>query len=416
MGFYLFIHFGMNTMFGSEGRDGKDAPSAFRPLKLDTDRWARIAKKIGAGGIIFTAKHQEGFCLWPTETTEYSIKNSPYLGGKGDIVRSLADSCARYGLKLGFYLSPADKNCVCYGMDEYNDFYCRQMTELLTNYGEVFCLWFDVGEKGELTVVEGKRQKFDYERVFETAKKLQPDIILANAGPDVRWVGNEASRTRKSEWNVVPACVCPAYAQRYTGKAPAPLPTDEDLGSEEVLKNFDEYLWYPAEVDYSLHKGWFYHPLEMPRSLKRLYSAYMRSVGGNCTFLLNIPPDKQGRIARRDVLRLYELKRKIDRTFSKKLSETFAQTNNNEFCCQLNETARVKTIVLREDVSFSQRVKKYTLLFYRKGALVFRRQGTTVGFSAFVRLKKSVKCDKVLFVADNYRGDNVYLRSFELYC
>lgn len=415
MGFYLFIHFGMNTMFGSEGGDGKEDPSAFSPSKLDTDQWARVAKEIGAGAIIFTAKHQDGFCLWPTKTTEYSLKNSPYMDGKGDIVRLLADSCSRYGLKLGFYLSPGDRNSPCYGTDEYNDFYCRQMTELLTNYGDIFCLWFDVCQGGELPILDGKKQIFDYQWIFETARRLQPGIILANAGPDVRWVGNEASMTRKSEWSVVPACVCPAYSQSYTGKTPAPLPTDEDLGSEEVLSKYDEYMWYPAEVDYSLHKGWFYHSLEMPRKLSRLYSAYMRSVGGNCTFLLNVPPNKDGLFAKRDVRRLYALKRKVDRTFSDKISDSLKEIEIGRYQIDGFGNRKVRTVVLREDTDFSQRVEEFVLAFYKNAKLVHEEKGTVIGFSKFVELRRPIQCDKIVLSVLRSRGEKVYICSFEIY-
>ena len=217
MGFYFFIHFGMNTFSGHEWGSGKESPALFNPKKkIDTDQWARVAKEVGAGAIIFTAKHHEGFCLWQTNTTEHSIKNSPYQGGKGDVVRDLAASCKKYGIKLGFYLSPADRNSEYFATDKYNDYYCEQLTELLTNYGEIFCLWLDGADGG--TKADGKYQDYDYERYFETARKLQPDIILANGGPDVRWVGNEDAETRDSEWSVVPACICPSVAKHYKGK------------------------------------------------------------------------------------------------------------------------------------------------------------------------------------------------------
>ena len=413
MGFYFFIHFGMNTFTGREWGTGKESPATFCPDSIDTDQWARVAKEVGAGAIIFTAKHHEGFCLWQTDTTEHSIKNSPYQNGKGDVVKDLAISCKKYGIKLGFYLSPADRNSQYFATEKYNDYYCEQLTELLTRYGEIFCLWLDGADGG--TKADGKYQDYDFERIFATAKKLQPNIILANGGPDVRWVGNEDAKTRDSEWCVVPSCLCPAILKKYHCNPPAPTAMDEDLGSRELLTNYDEYLWYPAEVDYSLHKGWFYHPLQMPRRLSVLYSAYMRTVGGNGLFLLNVPPNKKGRCARRDVLRLRSLKKKVDKTFSNLLCKQFTQTENNAFTMEIQPDSSVRTIVLREDTDYSQRVEEYRLLFYKGNRLVQTEKGTVIGFSRFISLKKPVQCDKVVLKADTFRGDKVYLRSFEIY-
>ena len=414
MGFYFFIHFGMNTFSGKEWGSGKEDPALFCPQKkIDTDQWARVAKETGAGAIIFTAKHHEGFCLWQTNTTEHSIKNSPYQGGKGDVVRDLAESCKKYGVKLGFYLSPADRNSEYFGTDKYNDYYCEQLTELLTNYGEIFCLWLDGADGG--TKADGKHQEYDYERYFQTARKLQPDILLANGGPDVRWVGNEDAKTREKEWSVVPACVCPSLLKKYKGDAPAPTQMDEDLGSLDLLARFEEYLWYPAEVDYSLHKGWFYHPLQQPRSLKKLYSAYMRTVGGNGLFLLNIPPDKNGRFVSRDVRRLKQLKKKVDKTFRTKLSDRFAKTTEGAYLAIPQENSKVRTVVLRENVDFSQRVEAFSLLFFDDGKRVYEFSGSTIGFSCFVTLKKPVVCDQVVLRINSHRGERIYLDAFELY-
>ena len=413
MGFYLFIHFGMNTFSGKEWGSGKESPSLFCPESIDTDQWARIALDVGAGAIIFTAKHHEGFCLWQTNTTEHSIKNSPYQNGKGDVVKQLAESCARYGIKLGLYLSPADRNSAYFGTDKYNDFYCEQLTELLSNYGEIFCLWLDGADGG--TKADGKTQNFDYDRYFETARNLQPNIILANCGPEVRWVGNEEGKTRDAEWCVVPACVCPSVAKNYKGTVPAPRQTDNDLGSIELLSKYDEYLWYPAEVDMSLHKGWFYHPFQMPHGISRLYSAYMRSVGGNCTFLLNVPPNKKGRIAKRDELRLKSLKKEIKRTFANKLAATFTTVNNCEYQIDLPTVKAARTIVIREDVTKSQRVEKFSLTFFKRGAAVYGQEGTTIGFSKFVCLAGTIDCDRVILRIEKFRGDEVYIKDFEIY-
>ena len=414
MGFYLFIHFGMNTFSGKEWGSGKESEATFRPKqKIDTDQWARVAKEIGAGAIIFTAKHHEGFCLWQTDTTEHSIKNSPYQSGKGDVVRDLAASCKKYGVKLGFYLSPADRNSQYFGTDKYNDYYCEQLTELMTRYGDIFCLWLDGADGG--TKEDGKYQEYDYERYFETARKYQPDILLANGGPDVRWVGNEEAKTRDSEWCVVPSCLCPALKKKYKGEIPPPEPMDKDLGSREMLAKYGEYLWYPAEVDYSLHKGWFYHPLQQPRRLSTLFSAYVRTVGGNGLFLLNVPPDKKGRFAPRDVRRLRQLKKKIDRLFAQKIDGNFEATSSKDFSIRLSNAETVTTVLLRENVDFSQRVEEFTLDFLIKGEKVHTERGTVIGFSRYMLLKNPVECDEVILSIKQFRGEKVYIKTFEIY-
>ncbi len=281
----------------------------------------------------------------------------------------------------------------------------------MTNYGEIFCLWLDGADDG--TKEDGKYQEYDYDRIFELARKLQPNILLANGGPDVRWVGNEDARTRRSEWSVVPACVCPAIAKKYRGNTPAPTQMDADLGSRELLDKYEEYLWYPAEVDYSIHKGWFYHPWQMPRSLNNLYSAYMRTVGGNGLFLLNIPPDKKGRIVSRDVRRLLSLKKKIDKTFSGKIEGKV--TSGEGYLITLPHISSVRTVVLKEDVDYSQRVESFSLCFLVGEKTVEKHVGTVIGFSTFVRLKKPIRCDKVLLNINECRGEKAYISTFELY-
>ena len=410
MGFYLFVHYGMNTFTNVEWGSGKESPSCFCPTVIDTDQWANVAAASGAGAIILTAKHHDGFCLWQTNTTEHSIKNSPYMGGKGDVVRQLADSCRRAGIKLGLYLSPWDRNCPLYGSDAYNDFYVAQLTELLTNYGEIFCLWLD-GACGEGP--NGKKQKYDFERFFKVALELQPNIILANMGRDVRWIGNEDGKARDGEWCVVPACVCPSHP--LFGTPGAVTQMDADLGSRSVLSRYDELIWYPAEADMSIRRGWFYHPFEFPRPLSRLYSTYMQTVGANSLFLLNVPPNKKGVFARSDVRRLRTLASEIRRTFAKKLSDNSMEISPNEFCIELAGARSVRTIVLREDVTHSQRVESFSLYFYKNGELVYGHVGSTIGFSRFVSLTADIYCDKVILSIDKFRGDRIYLSTFELY-
>ena len=203
--------------------------------------------------------------------------------------------------------------------------------------------------------------------------------------------------------------------KHYKGKVPAPSQMDEDLGSLDVLEKYDDYLWYPAEVDYSLHKGWFYHPLQQPRSLKKLYSAYMRTVGGNGLFLLNVPPDKNGCFASRDVRRLKQLKKKVDKTFKNKLTDRFAKTTADAYIAIPPENSKVRTVVLKEDTDFSQRVESFSLLFFKDGKQVHEYTGTVIGFSKFVRLKKPVACDSVILRIHSHRGQKIHMDAFTLY-
>ncbi|HIS04374.1 MAG TPA: alpha-L-fucosidase, partial [Candidatus Fimenecus stercoravium] len=202
MRYYAFVHYTVNTFTNREWGNGKEPESVFDPAAQDTDQWCEAIADAGMKGVILTCKHHDGFCLWPTKTTEHSVKNSPYNNGKGDVVREVADSCRKYGLKFGVYLSPWDRNCPLYGTPGYNDFYIEQLTELLTNYGEIFMLWLD-GACGADAAGQPK-QKYDFERIWKTAVELQPNIVMSGCAPDVRWIGNESGKTRESEWNVVP--------------------------------------------------------------------------------------------------------------------------------------------------------------------------------------------------------------------
>ncbi|MEG1551022.1 MAG: alpha-L-fucosidase, partial [Oscillospiraceae bacterium] len=202
-GFNVFIHYGLNTFTGKEWGDGKVPASMFNPTRQNTDQWVETIKNTGAKSIILTAKHHDGFCMWQTKTTDYSVKNSPYKNGKGDVVREVANSCKKYGMKFGVYLSPWDRNHKDYATPQYNDVYVEQLTELLTQYGDISYVWLD-GACG--SYMDGKeKQVYDFERYFALIRKLQPNALISNCGPDIRWVGNEGGFARESEWNVVPA-------------------------------------------------------------------------------------------------------------------------------------------------------------------------------------------------------------------
>ena len=267
MEFYGFIHFGMNTFTGREWGDGTASPALFDPACLDAGQWARALKSAGMRGMILTCKHHDGFCLWPSAHTDYSVKYAPWKGGRGDVVREAAEACRRAGLKFGVYLSPWDRHDPRYGAGKpYDDYYVAQLTELLTGYGELFCVWLD-GACGEGP--NGRRQAYDWARYYETIRALQPGAVISVCGPDVRWCGNEAGHCRPSEWSVVPAALrdaayteersqqedSAAFARRVSRE-------DEDLGSRAVLARGGALAWYPAEVDTSIRPGWFYHPQE----------------------------------------------------------------------------------------------------------------------------------------------------------
>lgn len=330
MEFYAFAHFGMNTFSGKSGREwgiGTEDPKLFNPTDFDADQWIAAVKSAGMTGLLLTAKHHDGFCLWPSAYTEHCVKNSPWRGGKGDVVREVADACRRGGIKFGVYLSPWDRHESTYGSGKaYDDYYCNQLRELLTNYGDIFCVWFD-GACGEGP--NGKKQEYDWERYYALIRELQPEAVISVCGPDVRWCGNEAGKCRKSEWSVVPSTLMNVeriaansqqeddgkFARKYSS-------TDEDLGSREAIAGAKELIWFPAEVDTSIRPGWFYHKKEdkKVRSLKKLMKIYYSSVGANASLLLNIPPDRRGRFAEPDVKRLQEIGDTLRRAFRENLA------------------------------------------------------------------------------------------------
>ena len=315
MEFYAFLHFGMNTMTDREWGLGNEDPSLFDPGSLDTDQWMRAIASAGMKGVILTAKHHDGFCLWPSDVTTHSVASAPWRDGSGDLVAEVADSARRHGLRLGVYLSPWDRTERSYGSGRtYDDFFVAQLTELLTRYGPVFSVWFD-GANGEGP--DGRVQTYDWDRYYATIRRLQPDAVISVCGPDVRWCGNEAGHTRADEWSVVPGSLRDAeriaeQSQRVDDGEFSRLvrSNDEDLGSREALRGrLDDLVWYPAEVNTSIRPGWFYHRWEdsAVRTAEELFEIWCSSTGGNATFLLNVPPDEHGLVAEPDVRELGRL-------------------------------------------------------------------------------------------------------------
>lgn len=418
MKYYAFVHYTVNTFTNKEWGNGKESEQVFNPTDQNTDQWCAAIRDAGMKGVILTCKHHDGFCLWPTKTTEHSIKNSPYKNGKGDVVREVADSCKKYGLKFGVYLSPWDRNSKLYGTPAYNDFYIEQMTELLTNYGEIFMLWLDgaCGAKADGQPV----QKYDFERIWKTAVELQPNIVMSGCAPDVRWIGNESGKTRESEWNVVPQfqydqqnfaanCQQDDDLKKFQKRCQdVMLP---DMGSRKFLANYDKFMWYPAEVDVSIRLGWFYHPAQRLtlKSLKRLMTIYYNSVGNNSLMLLNIPPNRKGQFAKSDVRRLREMGKWLRREEECVLESSCVFSADGREAEITFPKQSVDRLQLAEDTTKSQRVEKFSV--YAGEECVFR--GTIIGFSRIAIFDRPVVTDKLRFVIEECRNEP-YMQKIEV--
>lgn len=385
-----FLHFGINTFTGREWGDGKENPALFNPTDFDAEQWVRSLKEAGFKMAILTAKHHDGFCLWPTKTTGHSVAASPWKDGKGDVVRELRDACDKYGIKFGVYLSPWDRNASCYGdSPKYNEFFIEQLTELLTNYGEVHEVWFD-GANGEGP--NGKKQEYDWTAILSTIRRLQPRAVTAIMGDDVRWVGNERGLGRETEWSAT-VLTPGTYARcEEQNKALGVKATSKDLGGRDMLVNAKELFWYPSEVDVSIRPGWFYHQQEdnQVKSLKHLTDIYFKSVGYNSVLLLNIPPDQRGRISDADVNRLKE--------FADYRKEIFADNHvkgglkawtarpGDTRVYQLKPKSEINVVMLREDISKGQRMEAFTVEALTADGWKEIAKGTTVGYKRLIRI------------------------------
>lgn len=391
--FYCFIHFGMNTATAREWGTGKETPSDFTIKSINAGQWVSAIKNSGATGIILTCKHHDGFCLWESDYTDFSVKNSQF---DGDIVRMVSDACHKQGMDFGVYLSPWDMHDKRYGTEAYNDYFCNQLTELLTNYGEIFEVWFD-GAKGK----DAAAFEYDWARYYEIIRRLQPKANIAICGPDIRWVGNEGGKCRKNEYSVVPKSLTKSEAteknsQQSEGQAAALQrfdSTDEDLGSRAMLKKAGELCWYPAEVDVSIRRGWFYSKNEdkTVKSVKKLFDIYLNSVGNNCTLLLNVPPADNGLLHPKDVKALAGLGEKIksitaNRVFVKRNMKLTKKRSFAEFT--FDGKKRLNYVVLEEDTAFSQRVEAFDL-YLKKPNHKYKKvySGTIIGAKKIIKIK-----------------------------
>ena len=390
--FYGFFHYTINTYTGKEWGDGTESPSLFFPEQFNPAQWVQAIKSAGMKGAILTCKHHDGFCLWPSRYTGHTIAASPYKNGAGDIVREVSEACRREGLKFGVYLSPWDRNHPSYGQGKaYDDYFVNQLTELLTQYGEIFCVWLD-GACGEGK--NGKIQQYDWRRYYDTIRHFRPDACISVTGPDVRWCGNEAADTRKEEWSVVPARMFdPMKIQENSQTSDTDefrnrkiSSSDQDLGSREALKGEKDLIWYPAEVDVSIRPGWFYHPEEdeQVRTPEELLEIYDRSVGGNALLLLNVPPMPNGLLNQRDVTVLDELGKRIRarQAFNFALEAFKEEGITKEGCYYLRFTWEKKVtlsfLVLQENIGFSQRVEEFQIVNKDTGQIL--AAGTVIGY------------------------------------
>lgn len=361
MEMYAFIHYSLNTYTDQEWGFGNEALELFNPSALDCRQWVRVCKQAGMRGIIFTAKHHCGFCMWPSAYTEYSVKNAPWKNGKGDVVRELADACREEGLKFAVYLSPWDRNHSEYGRPAYVEYFRNQLRELLTNYGDIFEVWFDganggdgwYGGANETRRIDAKTY-YQWEETFRMIRELQPKAVIWNDGGnrgDLRWVGTEAGYVGETNWSLMPSKGDTPFHMLHFG-----------------VENGD--VWCPGETNTSIRPGWFYHDTENEhvKSLSKLMDTYYKSVGRNSTLLLNFPIAPNGRIHPNDSLRGIAFAKMIDQVFKNNLVEKATITRNSvgdgktvTTILDFTQPTIFNRFLAEEDIVLGQRVKKFTL-------------------------------------------------------
>ncbi|MBS1730409.1 MAG: alpha-L-fucosidase [Bacteroidetes bacterium] len=398
MEIYLFIHFGPNTFSGKEWGSGNELASSFNPSALDCRQWCRIAKAAGAKGIIITAKHHDGFCLWPSAYSTHTVAYSPWENGRGDVLKNLSEACKEYGLKMGVYLSPWDRNHPAYGTVAYNSIFENMMREVVKNYGPFFEFWWD-GANGEGP--DGKKQNYDWRTYEQTLRTIAPHtIIFSDIGPDARWAGNEKGYAGETNWNLLDT----AGFKRGEG-----APPQDTLQQGNVFgKN-----WIPAECDVSIRPGWFYHTAEdsLVKSPQTLFELYMKSVGRGANLLLNVPPDTRGLINEKDSASLMGFKKLRDENFRHNLLQdalfsfnqngiqyknslladddesTFIKTGIGEkggVTFQFKQPIMLNCIELQEPIAFGQRVMTFSLMLHLKDHTIIEIKGTTIGHKRLI--------------------------------
>lgn len=427
MEYYMFAHFTVNTFTDKEWGYGDEPETVFAPSALDVRQWTKVAKEAGMKGIIITAKHHDGFCLWPSFYTNHSVKNSDWMKGKGDIILDLSKACTEFGLKMGIYLSPWDRNSAVYGTPDYLTYYRNQLRELLTYYGDIFEVWFD-GANGGDGYYGGARETrhidnktyYDWPNTQKIVRELQPmAVMFSDAGPDVRWVGNERGRGSITNWCLL------NRDEMYPGG---------DFG--RILGEGQENgrYWVPAEVDVSIRPGWFYHDSQnsMVKTPERLLEIYYTSVGRNCNLLLNVPPDKEGLIHETDIKSLMGFKELLNREFENELakgkrvtasdsrgrsfrpafvndgnSETYWATpddiRSGDLIIDLGSETEVNRILIQEYIRLGQRVEKFTVSALVNGEWNQLVEGTTIGYK-IIRKFPVIKTSEIKISIDQAKA------------
>ena len=347
--FYLFMHFGPNTFTNLEWGKGSEDPNVFNPTAIDCNQWASIAKASGAKGIIITAKHHDGFSLWPSKFSKHTVRESKWMNGKGDVIKMLSEACKKAGIEMGVYISPWDRNHPQYGTEAYNDIYIQTMKELLTGYGNLTELWWD-GANGEGP--NGKKQVYDFTRFKDSAMSYQPNILIfSDIGPHIRWVGNENGLINETNWNLLDT----AGFKRGEG-----APANDTLNRG----NFNGKNWIGAEADVSIRKGWFYHEEEdsTVKSGKTLFNLYLNSVGHGGNMLLNVPPNRKGLIAPEDSAALMDFRKVREAAFKTNLfKNAITKNNKNEIDVIVGTPVTINSIQLQEQIKFGQRVIRFEI-------------------------------------------------------
>ena len=384
--FYLFMHFGPNTFTDLEWGYGSENPNVFNPTALDCDQWVRTAKAAGAKGIIITAKHHDGFCLWPSKFSTHTVRESSWLNGKGDVLKMLSEACKKGGIEMGVYISPWDRNHPLYGTPAYNDVYINTMKELLTNYGQFFELWWD-GANAEGP--NGKKQQYDFTKFKDSALAYQPQLVIfSDIGPHIRWIGNERGIINSTNWNLLDT----VGFKRGEG-----APPNDTLNTG----NFNGKHWIGAEADVSIRKGWFYHPEEdsTVKSGATLFNLYLQSVGHGGNMLLNVPPNRKGLIDSLDVAALMSFKKMRDNAFKTNLfKNAVVQKTNTGMQISLAYPVAINTIQLQELIEFGQRVVAFELKAgTSKNTMKPIFTGTTIGHKRITQFPTQ----KVQYIAIN---------------
>lgn len=435
-----FVHFSINTFTDKEWGYGDESPNLFNPSDFNVEQWIRSLKDAGFKGVILTAKHHDGFALWPSQFSEHSVKNSPFMNGEGDVVKAVADAAKKHGLKFGVYVSPWDRNRADYGQSSYVAYYRNQLKELFTGYGPIFEMWFDGANGGDgyygganETRTIDRQHYYDWPTTLKMVDSMQPQVVFfSDAGPDLRWVGNERGVAGETNWNTITPDTL------YAGKA----------GIENLLQHGTQggSKWIPAEVDVSIRPGWFYHESQdtLVKSPEKLFEIYLTSVGRGSNLLLNIPPDQTGQFHENDVASLQGLRKILDSVFqtnyasTAKIMATNFRGNDGDYAPQnvldadfetywatddditqasieleLSSPQKLNYLILQEYIPLGQRIAAFKVHVWQNGVWTEVAHATTIGYKRILPLG-GVESSKVKVSITNALGCPI-LSNIELY-